>query len=229
MRIHLFGLALCSLLVAASADSDGWQDHFDVSKANLASTGRNDYFVLTPGYQQIFEGTEDGKHGKLIITVLDETKQIDGVQTRIVEEREWSGDELIEVSRNYFAIDKTTGDAYYFGEDVDTYGHGKVAGHGGSWHAGENGSKFGLFIPAKPRVGQKFYQELAPKVAMDRVRIISTSETATVPAGKFEHCVKTEETTPLEPDVKEHKLYAPAIGLITDGDLALVKQGMKGS
>ena len=33
----------------------------------------------------------------------------------------------------YFAIDKATGDAYYFGEDVDNYdGGGKVEGHEGS-------------------------------------------------------------------------------------------------
>jgi hypothetical protein len=35
--------------------------------------------------------------------VLDETKTVDGVETRIVEERETVNGKPIEVSRNYFA------------------------------------------------------------------------------------------------------------------------------
>jgi len=46
---------------------------------------------------------EDGRE-RLTITVLDQTRTIDGVEARVVEERETSGDELREVSRNYLAI-----------------------------------------------------------------------------------------------------------------------------
>jgi hypothetical protein len=211
--------------IAACADDQSFKDTFDVNRANFVSSGRNDYFVLDPGYKQVFEGTDKGKAGRLVITVLNETKAIDGVETRIVEERESLGGQLVEVSRNYFAIDKPTGDAYYFGEDVDEYEDGKVTGHGGSWHSGEHGAHYGLFMPATPKVGQKFYQELAPKVAMDRVQIVSTDETVTVPAGRFDKCLKTEETTPLEPGVVEHKLYGPKVGLLQDGALKLVKHG----
>jgi hypothetical protein len=108
---------------------------------------------------------------------------------------------------------------------VDEYKEGKIVRHGGSWRAGEKGARFGLFMPAAPKVGQKFYQEIAPKVAMDRVEIASVSETAEVPAGRFHTCVKTNETTPLEPGALEHKLYAPNVGLISDGDLKLVRHG----
>jgi hypothetical protein len=37
--------------------------------------------------------------------------------------------------------------------------------------------------------------------------------------------VKIEETTPLEPGVREAKFYARGIGLVQDGDLKLVKYG----
>src|SRR4051812_40821302 len=213
------------LLIAADA---GWKDDFNVSRENFSSTGRNAYFVLEPGYQMTFAGKDEGKTAGLVITVLDETKQIAGVETRIVEERETLDDKPIEVSRNFFAVDKTTNDIYYFGEDVDMYKDGKVTGHGGSWQAGKDGAKYGLFMPAEPKVGQRFYQEIAPKIAMDRVEITSVDERVNVPAGSFERCVKTEETTPLEPDTKEHKLYAPQVGLLIDGDLKLVKYGRKG-
>lgn len=53
---------------------------------------------------------------------------------------------------------------------------------------------------------------------MDRAEHISISETVQVPAGKYPNCIKTEETTPLEPKNKEYKLYAPSVGLIREGD-----------
>jgi hypothetical protein len=40
-------------------------------------------------------------------------------------------------------------------------------------------------VPGQPKLGQKFYQEIAPKVALDRVEIVSTDETVKTPAGTF--------------------------------------------
>jgi hypothetical protein len=229
-RIHLLGIGLLTLVCLGAtpeATKDGFTDKFDISADHFSSTGKNDFFILEPGYQTTYEGVEDGEKGKLIITVLDETKKLGDIETRVVEEREWSGDDLVEISRNYFAVDKTTNDVYYFGEDVDTFKNGKSTGHAGSWHHGENGAHFGLAMPADPKVGQKYYQELAPKEAMDRAEVVSISEEITVPAGKYSNCLKTLETSPLEPDSKEHKFYAPKVGLIIDGGLKLVKFGQK--
>ena len=217
---------LMSIAALARADAEGFADKFDVNPADFGSVGRNDFFILEPGYQCVYEGTEDGKPARLVISVLDETKKVDGVETRVVEERESVDGKLVEVSRNFFAIDKNTNDAYYFGEDVDTFDEGgKVKGHPGSWQSGKDGAHFGLFMPVRPVVGQKFYQEVAPKVAMDRCEVASLSERIDVPAGKFEDCLKTTETTPLEPDNTEHKFYAKGVGLIVDAGLKLVKSG----
>lgn len=202
--------------------AQGWVQNFPADPRSLATEGENPYFILKPGYQTTFEGTSDGKAGKLVITVLNETLKVGGVDTRIVEEREWSGGELIEVSRNYFAIHSTTGDVYYFGEDVDIYKKGKVVNHEGSWRHGTNGATFGLMMPGKPVLGMKFYQEQAKGVAMDRSEIVSLSEKLTTRAGAFERCVKIKETTPLEPLAREYKIYAPGVGLVKDGDLELV-------
>jgi Concanavalin A-like lectin/glucanases superfamily len=60
--------------------------------------------------------------GELTITVLNETKMVDGVETRVVEERETKGGKLKEVSRNYFAISKRTNDVFYFGEVTPAHG-----------------------------------------------------------------------------------------------------------
>jgi len=215
-------LAVLALTYVLSAQgtkkTDAWRETFAVDKANLADSGRNPYFILEPGYRLSFE------HGKdtLIITVTDETKIVDGVRTRVIEERETEGGQLIEVSRNYFVIDKITKDVYYFGEDVDEYKNGKITGHGGSWLSGVNGARFGLMMSASPKVGDKYYQEQAPKVAMDRAEIISVTENLKIPAGAFKDVLHTRESTPLEGG-SEDKWYAPGVGLIKDADFVLAK------
>jgi len=201
------------------ADNDDFRKDFKVDKANLTATGDNPYLSIKPGVVIVM------KHGidSLTVTILKETKKIDGVECGVLEERETKDGKLEEVSLNYFATDKTTGDVYYFGEDVDTYKDGKVVNHDGGWHAGEKGAHFGLMMPAKPQKGDKFYQELAPKEAMDRVEIVSTDETVKTPAGTFEHCVHFKETSPLEADVS-HKYYAPGIGMIKDDEFELAEK-----
>ena len=206
-------LLLLTLLLTQSR-----QTSFPVDVGTLADHGESTYFVLKPGFQATF----GNGRGKLVISVLDETKDVAGVRTRVVEEREWKGADLVEVSRNYYALDPTSGDVYYFGEDVDVYRRGKVVSHEGSWRHGANGATFGLMMPGKPAIGLRYYQEQAKGVAMDRAEIVSVSETLKTPAGTFDRCVKTRETTPLEPLSREYKVYAPGVGLIRDGDMTLV-------
>jgi hypothetical protein len=165
-----------------------------------------------------------GGDTKLEITVLPETKMVAGVNARVVEEREWKNGALYEVSRNYFAMCEQTKDVFYFGEDVDFYKDGKVTKHDGSWLAG-GANKPGLMMPGAPKVGMKYYQEIAPGVAMDRAEIVSLTETCKTPAGSFTGCLKVKETTALNFLESEYKYHAPGIGLVRDEDLVLVKHG----
>ncbi len=144
---------------------------FIVVESELASTGRNPFFILETGYQHYYEGTEDDKPVTLTITVLDETKKVGNVTTRIIEERETFDGKVIEISRNYFAICKRTNNVYYFGENVDIYKNGKVVSHDGSWLSGEGDAKYGLAMPGSPLLGARYCQELAPGKAMDRAEV----------------------------------------------------------
>jgi hypothetical protein len=200
---------------------NSWQKEFGLGERTLVSTGKNPFFILEPGFQQTLEG----KTAKLLVTVLDETKEVQGITTRVVEEREWKRGTLVEVSRNYFAIDPETNDVFYFGEEVDMYKNGKVDNHSGAWLAGENGAKAGLIMPGKPVMNMKYYQEIAPGVAMDRAEVISINETFETPAETFSNCLKTREGTALNPLEKEYKTYAPGIGLIQDQNLRLTGYG----
>jgi hypothetical protein len=206
----------------AARQADQWTTDFasELTPSALDTTGRNPYFVLEPGYQLVLEGGAT----QLTITVTEETKLVDGVQTRVVVERETERGEPTEVSRNYFAINTRTNAVFYFGEEVDTYKNGKVSGHEGAWLAGTNGARAGLMMPGTPLVRGRYYEELAPKVAMDRAEIVGLAERLRVPAGEFA-CLRIDETTPLEPGVKESKYYARDIGLVQDGSLKLVRYG----
>ena len=196
-----------------------WRDRFEVNKSNLLPTGSNPYITMQPGrVLQLKHGSDT-----LTVTILRNTEEVDDVRVGILEERETKNGKVAEVSRNFMATDKNTGDVYYFGEDVDNYKNGKVVNHESAWRAGVGGARFGLMIPAKPAAGQKFYQEIAPKVAMDRVEVMSIDETVKTPAGVFEHCVHLRETTPLEREVS-HKYYAPGIGIIKDDEFELAEQ-----
>lgn len=211
-------VALCAPLAEAMGS---YQDEFGLSQCKLLPTGRNEYFILEPGFQLVLEAGSE----RVQITVLNETKVVSGVTTRVVEEREWKDGKLKEVSRNYFAICEQTKDVFYFGEDVDNYKDGKVDNHNGSWLAGVNDNKPGLMMPGTPKPKMKYYQELAPGVAMDRAEIVGMDETCTTPAGTFKRCMKVKEGSSLEVFAKEYKYHAPGIGLVREEDLQLVKYG----
>ena len=155
-----------------------------------------------------------------MITVLNETKMIGDIETRVVEEREEENGELKEVSRNFFAICKKYGDIFYFGEEVDDYKDGKIVRHSGEWRADEKNSSAGILMPGTILLGARHYQEIAPN-AQDRAEIMSDDVTMTTPAGTFKNCIRIEETSGLDPDEKCYKTYAPGVGLIQDEDLVL--------
>ncbi|MGQ9561650.1 MAG: hypothetical protein ACUVWA_14225 [Candidatus Oleimicrobiaceae bacterium] len=192
-------------------DRAKWTSAFPTAKQELISTGRNPYFVLDPGW--VLELGD--KSSCLTITVLPDTIEADGVWCKIVEEREAKGNQL-ETSRNYFAISTRTNSVYYFGEDA-----------GGAWSSGVKGARFGLMMPGLPLLGVRYYEEIAPGVAMARAEIVGMEEKLKTPAGEFVGCLKIAETTRLDPLQREYKFYAPGVGLVQDGSLQLISYGRR--
>lgn len=224
-RLLISVLLICSTIYSQNTkDESAFTKSLMQDSCKFNTTGKNTYFILEPGYQLVLEGKEGQDTLRLVITVLNETKKINNVDTRIVEESESVNGRTTEISRNYFAFCEQTSSVYYFGEDVDIYKKGTVTSHTGSWIAeGEN--KAGLIMPGLILLGSRYYQEIAPEKAMDKAEIVSLTQALQTPAGYFTNCLKTEETTDLNPKEKEFKLYAPGIGLIKDENLLLVKYG----
>ena len=210
--------------VRAQNESSVWKSSFDMEDCDFESSGRNTYFILEPGYKLVLEN-QDGEGTEelqLVATVLNETKIVNGTETRVVEERETENGELVEISRNYFAVCSPSNDIYYFGEEVDDYENGKITSHEGAWQAGIDYARAGIIMPGKTEIGFKHYQEIAPGIAEDRAEILSLNGTLKTPAGEFKNVLKTEETNPLNSDEREFKYYAPGIGLIQEETLQLI-------
>jgi hypothetical protein len=240
----MVGVLMLAVSAGAAAAADHkaeFTDEFPIEDCRFSSTGGNPYFILSPGRQLVYDNeacVADGKCDELVrlqITVLQQTRDVvlvdDGVRrtirTRVVEEREWEDGVLVEVSRNFFAACGTgpLRDVYYLGENVDVYEYvdGEVhVTHPGQWLAGRNGAEPGIIIPGGAfLLGARYYQEIAPGVALDRAEHSALDLEVATEAGNFDDCVEVVETTPLEPGSESVKVYCPGVGLVVDDDAVL--------
>jgi hypothetical protein len=208
-------------------DEQEYTDTFYLDGCEWSSTGGNLLFSLEPGTQQVLQGEADGENLEVIVTVLDETETVAGIETRVVEERESEGGELVEVSRNFFAVCTQTGSVFYFGEDVDDYEGGEIVGHGGAWRAGEGENQPGLIMPAQPLLGARYHQEIAPEVALDVSETVAVGVQAQVPAGAFEGCIVQVDRNLLDSEAGsgDEKVYCPGVGIVQDEATELVRFG----
>jgi hypothetical protein len=176
----------------------------------------NEWFPLKPGNRLVYRGSEDGVPLKDVFFVTYSTRVIDGVRCRVVRDRVFERGILRERTTDWYAQTKT-GTVWYFGENTALLNRrGQVVSREGSFRSGRDGAEAGIFMPARPRVGDAFVQESYPGHAQDRFRVLSFRARTTSPAVASRHAMLTKETTPLEPDVVDHKYYVRDIGTVTE-------------
>jgi len=182
-----------------------------INPSEFSSNINNPYFSLTPGKNMIYESkTEEGLE-KIEVYIMNETKTVNGVETRIVWDRVWLNNELIEDTKDWYAQDNE-GNVWYFGEESQEIIDNIVVSTKGSWEAGINGAKPGIIMKANLEIGDKYRQEYYKGEAEDWGEVIAVNESVNIPFGHFTSCIKTRDYTPLEPNVNEHKYYCPEIG-----------------
>jgi hypothetical protein len=188
-----------------------------INPAKFVGKIDNPYFPLIPGTTLVYEGlTADGLEQDEF-AVTHNTRVILGVTCVEVHDTATLDGELVEDTLDWFAQDKD-GNVWYFGENSKQLEGGLVVGVEGSWTAGEDGAKPGIIMEAHPAVGDLYRQEFSLGVAEDIGQVLSLNASATVPAGSFTNCLKTKDTSPLEPDVVEQKFYAPGVGSVLEID-----------
>jgi hypothetical protein len=189
-----------------------------IDPANFVDRIDNPYFPLTPGTNFIYEGQSPQGLVHTEFFVTHNTKQILGVTTVEIHDTVTTNGELTEDTLDWLAQDKD-GNVWYFGENTMELIGGRPTTLAGTFVAGENSARPGIVMKAHPTIGDFYRQEFDLGNAEDFAGVESLSDTVTVPIGTFSNCLKTRETTPLEPDLHEAKWYAPGVGNILTVDL----------
>ena len=205
-------LALISALVAALAAT--------AASARGPSTFSphvtNPWFPLTPGRTLVYRGTEDGDALRDVLTVTGRTRVVAGVRCRVVEDRLFRNGRLAERTTDWYAQHRD-GSVWYFGEETAEIGRdGRATSTKGSWEAGVDGARAGLYMPSRPRVGQSARQEYYRGQAEDHFRVVALRGIVRVPAVSSTRALVTKEWTPLEPGVVDRKVYVRGIGTVLE-------------
>lgn len=190
--------------------------HPKVDPAKFSPHVTNPLFPLKVGRTLVYTGVKDGKKALNLFTAVNRTKRVDGVLTRVVEDRLYLNNVLQERTSDYYAQDRC-GNVWYFGEDTaELDAHGRVVSTEGSFHAGTDGAQRGVYMQAKPQVGRVFRQEWYRGHAEDRFWVLGRNTSIRVPYGTFRHAARTAEVTDLEPDVLDNKYYVAGIGEVAE-------------
>jgi hypothetical protein len=180
----------------------------------------NTWFPLARGSVYVYEGQKDGKQARDVMTVTHRVKTITGIRAAAVADRLFLNGRLAERTTDFYAQDKH-GTVWYLGENTaELNAQGKVTSTEGSFRNGRDGASGGIFMPAHPAVGQAFQQESFKGQAEDRFRILSMAASVSVPAVSSQSAMLTQEKTPLEPGVVDHKYYVQGIGTVKEQQVA---------
>lgn len=187
----------------------------------------NPFFPLTPGTVLTYQGeTSDGTE-RIVIEVLDETRVVMGVTTRVVRDRVTIDGVIVEDTFDWYAQDDA-GNVWYMGEEVDDYNYDEAGNliditHGGVWEAGQDVvglgviAKPGFQMKASPEPGDSYHQEFYPGSAEDQGEVVAVNVPITLADGTMHMALQIRDSNPLNPDaVDEFKYYASGIGLILE-------------
>jgi hypothetical protein len=182
----------------------------------------NPYFPLPVGARWVIEARTDEGLERIEVEVTADTREIQGVTATVVRDTVTVEGEIVEDTYDWFAQDEA-GNVWYLGEDTCEFEDGVCVAMTGAWEWGVDGALPGIIMPANPAVdGRPYYQEFYEGQAEDVGEVVEVGVSVSVPAGTFDDCIVTRDTTPLEPDVQERKTYCAGVGnvLIEDGEVS---------
>ncbi|MEQ1736294.1 MAG: hypothetical protein ABL886_07825 [Rhodoglobus sp.] len=196
-------------------------DPVTLDPAAFSATIDNPSWPMTPGTRWTYRETDpDGDELTVVVIVTSDTRMIaNGITARVVRDTVYRGDTIIEDTFDWYAQDQD-GAIWYLGEDTAEFEDGHLSSTSGSFEAGVDGALPGIVIPADPQVGMRYRQEFSRGQAEDNGEILSLDEVVEVPAGLYENVLMTRDTITIEPDVEEHKFYAPGVGLVLTLDIS---------
>lgn len=200
-------------------------DLCDPELVEFTTDSTNPYYPLIPGSEVILEGydKEDEVDVRIVRRVLDETKEINGVDVHVLKHDSYQDGKIHEIAYNFY-VETVDGNVCYFGEDVEYYEDEELINTNGTWRAGVDGAKPGLIMPWDPTVGDRYLQENAPlNDAIDMGSVFAVDETVTINGVTYDEAIIIMDVNPTEDcDEEERKVYLPGIGEVADVDIELV-------
>jgi hypothetical protein len=184
----------------------------------------NRFFSLTPGKQYILDGTANRGGGvlphRVVFTVTDLTKVIDGVNCRVLYDRDYNDGALHESELAFFAQDDF-GNVWNLGEYPEEYVDGVFIGAPSTWIAGVGGAEAGYHVPGTPKLDARFLQGFVQDINfLDCGRVYQMGQSTCVPYNCYENVLVVAERSPLEPGTGHQlKYYAPGVGIARVGAL----------
>ena len=189
----------------------------EIDPADFVAAIDNPYAPFAVGRRWHYEKETDEGLETILVEVLDDTKEILGVECAVVRDTVWLDGVLIEDTDDWVAQD-VDGNVWYFGELSRNYEDGELVDLDGSWIAGEDGAKPGFWMPGAPEEGFVYRQELYWDEAEDIGEVLSTDSDEPVPFATGAPVLQTRDFTPVEPDADEFKFYVPGVGLVKETD-----------
>jgi hypothetical protein len=212
---------------ARSADGEpltGTEEEFARAQFDNPTQIDNKYYPLEPGTQWVYKGSsivEDGsrEEHRIVYTVTDLTKVVDGVRTLVVYDEDWHAGVLLEPEVRFHA-QANDGTVWYFGEyREENNADGKLV-EPRAWIPDQKGAREGISMPAEPRLGTPSYaQGYAPPLVnwIDRGRVYKLGQKTCVPVDCYENVVVIEEFERNKPGAFQTKYYAPGVGEVRTG------------
>ncbi len=179
----------------------------------------NQYIRHQVGKTYVYTGRGDEGDEQIEVTLSTEQYEILGITCAIIVEDTRVNGDIIEEEATYVAED-LEGNVWTLGAAVKNFNtSGAIINNHASWISGSDGAKPGIVMLANPQIGMKYRQEYYFNVAENQAEIASTGSSVTTAMGTFHDCLVITEWSELEPDILEHKIYAPGIGLIKEVNL----------
>jgi hypothetical protein len=223
--------AAAALALGCNDDSEGsaagsdalpqGSEHVELDPAEFTTEIDNRYWPMTPGSRWVYREVEGEDVQRVVVTVTDRTRTVDGIEARVVRDvvSSAASGEPVEVTDDFYAQD-AEGNIWYLGEETTEYENGKPVSTSGSFEAGVDGAEAGVAMPADPQAGLTYRQEYYAGEAEDQGEVLRLGEQAEVVAGHFTDVLVTRDVNPLEPKVVEYKFYAPEVGPVLTLDVS---------
>jgi hypothetical protein len=180
----------------------------------------NRWWPLQPGTEFVYEGSAiDGDQRirrRVVVTVSDLVKVIDGVPAVVLWERDYNNGELVEAELAFYAQDND-GNIWHLGQYPEEYEDGELVG-APAWITGQQGARAGLAMLADPVPGPSYSQGWGPAVGYaDRARVYKLGQETCVAAGCYRDVLVTDEFAVDEPQARQLKYYAAGVGNVRVG------------